>query len=196
MRSYANKGHTRYPHVCLICQESFSTTRDDSRYCSDCLKQPQLDGHYEYSGIRGRLVWQHRIIAEKILGRRLVKNELVHHIDLDKGNNSLDNLMILSCSEHTRLHRYLGLQRAIVEKSTNVNVENCWKTLIVPMTTAWLETANAKVIKLSEIGQSAAEPLNAKAHEESSEAMHDTSVTGNAVDEDMVQTTTVRASES
>lgn len=36
---------------------------------------------------------------------------------------------------------------------------------MVPTTTAWLETTNAKVIKLSEIGQSAAETLNDKAHE-------------------------------
>jgi len=29
----------------------------------------------------------------------------------------------------------------------NENRGNCWNTLIVPMTTAWLETTNAKVIK-------------------------------------------------
>ncbi len=42
----------------------------------------------------------------------------------------------------------------------NENQENCWNNLIVPMTTAWLEMTGAKVKKLSEIGQSAAEPLS------------------------------------
>ncbi len=37
--------------------------------------------------------------------------------------------------------------------------ENCWNTLRVQMTTTWLETASVNVIKLSEIGQSAAESL-------------------------------------
>ena len=55
------------------------------------------------------------------------------------------------------------------------------------MTTTWLETANVKVQKLWEIGQSAAELLNEKSQEEGSETMHGTS----QVDEDIVQTTTL-----
>ena len=51
------------------------------------------------------------------------------------------------------------------------------------MTTAWLETTGAKVKKLWEIGQSAAEPL---LNEEGSETMHATS----HVDDEIVQTTT------
>jgi hypothetical protein len=54
--------------------------------------------------------------------------------------------------------QYLDYQRVIIEKSMNENCGNCWKTLIAPMTTAWLETTSAKVLKLWEIGQSAAEP--------------------------------------
>lgn len=65
----------------------------------------------------------------------------------------------------------------------NGNSENCWNSLIVPMTTTWLETTNVKVIKLWEIGQSAAEPLS---NEEGSETMHAASRT----DDDIVQTTT------
>ena len=55
--------------------------------------------------------------------------------------------------------------RVVLEKSNNENIENCWNNLIVPMTTAWLETTSAKVIKLSEIGQSAAETLNDNSQE-------------------------------
>ena len=55
--------------------------------------------------------------------------------------------------------------RVVLEKSNNENIENCWNNLVVPMTTAWLETTSVKVIKLSEIGQSAAETLNDNSQE-------------------------------
>jgi hypothetical protein len=102
----------------------------------------------------------HRRVAEKILGRKLNTNEVVHHLDGDPKNNSLDNLIVLSRSKHASLHSYLRTQGAILSKGNIENFENCWKDLIVPMTTTWLETASVKVIKLWEIGQSAAEPLN------------------------------------
>lgn len=50
--------------------------------------------------------------------------------------------------------------------------ENCWNILRVRLTTAWIEMSGAKVKKLSEIGQSAAEPLKSNGHGEGSEAMH------------------------
>lgn len=36
----------------------------------------------------------------------------------------------------------------ILEESKNENNENCWDNLRVPMTTAWLKTTSAKVLKL------------------------------------------------
>jgi hypothetical protein len=46
----------------------------------------------------------HRILAEQKIGRKLYPNEIVHHIDGDKLNNSIDNLQIMTNSEHTKLH--------------------------------------------------------------------------------------------
>jgi len=37
---------------------------------------------------------EHRYIIEKFIGRKLLSTEVVHHIDRDKINNSLSNLMI------------------------------------------------------------------------------------------------------
>ena len=104
--------------------------------------------------------WEHRRIAEQVLNRKLHTNEVVHHLDENPKNNNLTNLIIISRKVHTSLHQFLKIQGVILEGSKNENNENCWDNLRVPMTTAWLETTDVKVLKLWEIGQSAAEPLS------------------------------------
>lgn len=47
----------------------------------------------------------HRTIAESVLGRALRENEVVHHIDMDKTNNSHDNLIICQRLYHLFLHQ-------------------------------------------------------------------------------------------
>lgn len=46
----------------------------------------------------------HRIIAEEMLGRKLLSNEIVHHIDGNSQNNDPSNLQVMTQSEHCRLH--------------------------------------------------------------------------------------------
>jgi len=51
---------------------------------------------------------EHQLIAEKMLGRSLQKGEIVHHIDGDKGNNSVNNLYVCeNIQEHNRIHGQL-----------------------------------------------------------------------------------------
>lgn len=45
------------------------------------------------------LIDEHRLIMEKCLGRKLLRNEIVHHKDEDKSNNKLENLEIMSRAE-------------------------------------------------------------------------------------------------
>lgn len=47
---------------------------------------------------------QHVVIMEEFIGRRLYAHEVVHHIDEDKTNNSIDNLKLMTRSEHARHH--------------------------------------------------------------------------------------------
>lgn len=47
----------------------------------------------------------HRPFLEKLLGRRIGKDEVVRHIDGDPTNNSLDNLRIMKASDNAQPFR-------------------------------------------------------------------------------------------
>jgi hypothetical protein len=51
------------------------------------------------------VVSYHRHIASLKEGRWLTSEEIVHHIDEDKSNNSPENLQVLTEVEHNRLHK-------------------------------------------------------------------------------------------
>lgn len=62
-------------------------------FCSCCE-------HYHFAQ-------QHRIVVEDHLGRKLIDDEVVHHINECKTDNRIENLQIVSRREHARIHNQL-----------------------------------------------------------------------------------------
>jgi hypothetical protein len=49
-------------------------------------------------------IYLHILVAEQKLGRHLLDNEVVHHIDGNRLNNEPDNLLVCTRSEHAKIH--------------------------------------------------------------------------------------------
>lgn len=79
------------------------------RYCSlQCAgmakSRPGIANGYVYNRRDGRRIADHVHAAEKVLGRRLKRGEVVHHINGNKLDNRNQNLLICTRGYHVALH--------------------------------------------------------------------------------------------
>lgn len=52
----------------------------------------------------GKYELEHRVEMEKYIGRKLRKEEIVHHVNENRLDNRIENLKIMTPGEHSRLH--------------------------------------------------------------------------------------------
>lgn len=70
----------------------------------------------EHSG-GSKFILEHRYVMQKHIGRRLSRQETIHHINGNTLDNRIENLQILDKVEHTRLHWETGeLREAHIPK--------------------------------------------------------------------------------
>lgn len=108
---------------CITCNKSFYVAKKrfekgNVKYCSrSCLAKVHLAKFipeygfkptgkpkhtYKYVVRDGRRIRLHRYIMEQYLGRKLERWEHVHHINDDSSDNRIENLIVLSNSEHQK----------------------------------------------------------------------------------------------
>lgn len=82
-----------------------------------CWRRPDGGNYVDTRGYEverfenGKAIFLHRLIAERMLGRQLYDNEIVHHINMDKRDNRRENLYVFSSpAEHARCHDMLRRQ--------------------------------------------------------------------------------------
>ena len=72
-------------------------------------RRPKGDGNITIAGyllisVGKRRIFEHRYVMEQHLDRRLTRKEDVHHINHNTLDNRIENLQVLSKSEHTKMH--------------------------------------------------------------------------------------------
>jgi hypothetical protein len=60
---------------------------------------------YKAIRVEGVKIDEHRYIMEQHIGRKLARNEVVHHKNGNKRDNRIENLEIMSLSEHAKKHQ-------------------------------------------------------------------------------------------
>lgn len=103
---------------CVVCRKQFRDhAGGNKKYCShrcywDKMKEIHKSaGHdTEYVAISrcGKKLYEHRLIMESHIGRKLKREEIVHHKNGDKSDNRIENLEITTQSEHIKEHFMKG----------------------------------------------------------------------------------------
>jgi hypothetical protein len=91
-----------------LCQKHFDYVKHKGKLNDyPLMNRPKGSGcfhdGYKKLTINGERIFEHRYIIEKAIGRKLDRNEKVHHKDGDRLNNSLGNLIITDQGNHVSL---------------------------------------------------------------------------------------------
>ena len=152
---------TLYTKECQICGASYTVVaKHGSKYCHGCRQKianfapSNVKGGSEYVYSKNEYktsTLEHRCIATKVIGRKLTSSDIVHHIDGNTRNNSLDNLLFLSNKNHIKLHQYLNEQLYIRSYIENLSMEESWDKYCKNYTREWISNNKDECIILGEV---------------------------------------------
>jgi len=107
---------------CLFCKKILLAARSRTKFCSKlCFGKNSKgkkvgDGFWYENGYKvlytedGKGIKEHIKIMEEKIGRKITKNEVVHHINEIKDDNRIENLQLMTRSEHSSYHRKLEIK--------------------------------------------------------------------------------------
>lgn len=167
-KSHKEKGRHNYGQgICPICNKSMTLWLEDQVAHAKCRMNLSTFKKNQSEAQHGRYI-ANKLLIE--LGINKPKGYEIHHLDENPTNNDISNLILIHSTAHRSLHRHLQYHRSLFLKENSSNSGDCWNTLRDHLTTAWLETTSANVIKIDGIGQPAAETLSSiTEYEEGSE---------------------------
>ena len=120
--------YNKYPDLCRSCAHHMTAKEANGRYeyidedgyiwvVDDSLRHYSEYKDYlkckENNSFFRRGIAKHRLIMMEYLGRELKENEIVHHIDHNKANNNIENLQLMTSSEHAKLHSHTSKNHLI-----------------------------------------------------------------------------------
>jgi hypothetical protein len=113
--------------ICDFCEKEFEKwpclvkkTINEKHYCNPVCRKLAMSANKTLYGFKkttgsplnpykrcmkeGKFVYEHRWIMEQKIGRKLKRNEHVHHINGNPKDNRIENLEILSNADHAKIH--------------------------------------------------------------------------------------------